>query len=313
MTALLSASGSRLAVGRRRAASPIRKGNARFARLLLLPATFYLLLLVGVPLVKLVRDSVTSDSGTGFVGLHNYRAALESPEVQAAFGRTWLYIAGVVSAEFALGITVALLFYWLGNSARWVRTAFLYPLMIAPVVAGIMWRFLLIDNYGIVNQLLADAHILSSPDAFSWLSDPHHSLIAVMLPDIWLTTSFVALVVFGALQTVSPEIMDAARVDGASGLRLVWSILLPLIRPVLAVALIIRGVDASQAFATIALETNGGPDSSSETLSLTIYRAAVRYSQPGLGGAMAVMFVLLLLGFAGFAAWLLWRPTGEKA
>jgi len=280
--------------------------------LLLLPATVYILLFVGGPLVRLVRDSFRNNAGTRYVGFANYRFALESSDIRAAFVRTCIYIVGVVSVEFILGVTVALLFYWLGDRSRWVRTIFLYPLMIAPVVAGLMWRFLLIDNYGIVNQLLTDLHIISSPDAFSWLSDTKYSLMSVMLPDIWLTTPFVTLVVFGALQTVSPEVMEAARMDGAGVVRTAWSVLLPIVRPVLAVALVIRGVDASQAFATIAVQTGGGPQSSSETLSLTIYRAIVRYSEPGTGGAMAVMFMLLLIIAAGIAAGLLWRPGRDR-
>jgi multiple sugar transport system permease protein len=287
-------------------------GERRFTVLLLLPSLIYLALFIGAPLIRLVQNSFLDDTSGDFVGFANYARALGSDEVRAAFGRTLIYIVGVVAAEFILGITVALLFYWLGNQARVIRTVFLYPLMIAPVVAGIMWRFMLIDNYGIVNQLLANLHIIPSPDAFSWLSDTKHSLIAVMLPDVWLTTSFVALVVFGAVQTVSPEVLDAAKIDGAGTFRVAWYVLLPIIRPVVAAAFVIRGVDASQAFATIALETNGGPDSSSETLSLTIYRAAVRYSEPGYGGAMAVMFMILLVVAAGFAAYLLWRPNGDK-
>jgi multiple sugar transport system permease protein len=286
-------------------------GGRRFSALLLLPSLAYLALFIGAPLVRLVQGSMMSDDGTHFVGLDNYVRAVVSDDVRAAFGRTCIYIVGVVSAEFVLGIIVALLFYWLGNRARFVRTIFLYPLMIAPVVAGIMWRFMLIDNYGIVNQLLAQLHVIPDPNAFSWLSDTRHSLIAVMLPDVWLTTSFVALVVFGALQTVSPEVLDAAKIDGAGMVRLAWNVLLPIIRPVIAAAFVIRGVDASQAFATIALETNGGPDSSSETLSLTIYRAAVRFSEPGFGGAMAIMFMILLIGAAGGAAWALWRPRSN--
>ncbi len=281
------------------------------------PAAVFLAVFVAWPLVRLVRGSLyDSDplAGTSrFVGLGNYTKAWHDQEFTGAVGRTAAYTVFVVALEFGLGLASALVFNALGRRARVLRTAFLYPLMIAPIVAGLLWRFLLIDNFGIVNHLLTGAHLLSGPNAISWLSDTRVVLFSVAIPDIWLTTSFMSLVLFAGLQNIPAEITEAARIDGAGPVQLLGRILLPLLRPVIAVALIVRGIDAARAFDTIVIQTNGGPQSASETLSLLIYNTMVRYTEPGLASAMSVMYVVVLLVVAVVAMTTIWRPGRERS
>jgi multiple sugar transport system permease protein len=183
--------------------------------------------------------------------------------------------------------------------------------MIAPVVAGLLWRFLLIDNFGIVNQLLYEAGILSSPDQIQWLSDPNIALFSVALPDIWLTTSFITLVLFAGLQNVPGDVIEAARIDGARYPRILFSIIIPLLRPVIAVALIVRGIDAARAFDIILIQTDGGPQGSTTTLSLLIYRTMTRFGDPGLASAMGTVYLIVMLAVAIAAIMLIWRPGGS--
>ena len=310
-----------LAIRGARAGQSARLGSGRrlsdngYATLLVTPAALVLLALVGWPLVKLVIDSFYAGSnltgGRRFAGLDNYAEALTSPAIQAAAGRTVAYTVMVVAAELALGLAVALLFHALGSRSRLLQTLFLYPLMIAPVVAGLLWRFLLIDNVGILNELLARVGLLSSPGAVSWLSDPDIVLYSVAIPDVWLTTSFMALVLYAGLQSIPPEVYEAARIDGASGLRMLASITVPLLRPVIAVALIIRGVDAARAFDVILVMTDGGPPSASETVSLTIYRTMVSYDDPGTASATSVLFMAVMMVVALIAVLKIWRPAKE--
>ncbi len=159
-----------------------------------------------------------------------------------------------------LGLGAALLFSMLGTRSAVFRTVFLYPLMIAPVVAGLLWRFLLIDNFGIVNELLSRVGLMSSADPIGWLSNPDIALFSVAMPDIWLTTSFMTLILFAGLQNIPGDVIEAARIDGASSVSMLFRIILPLLRPVIAVALIVRGVDAAKAFDIILIQTNGGPE-----------------------------------------------------
>ncbi|MGN9812796.1 carbohydrate ABC transporter permease [Micromonospora sp. BQ11] len=290
--------------------------DAGYATLLAAPAVVVLLALVGWPLVKLAVDSLYTGSGLGdgrsFAGLDNYVTALTDPAIRAAAGRTLAYTVIVVTAELVLGLAVALLFHRLGPRARILQTLFLYPLMIAPVVAGLLWRFLMIDNVGIVNELLARVGILDNPGDVSWLSDPDLVLLSVALPDIWLTTSFMTLVLYAGLQAIPPDLYEAARLDGARGLRLLVSVTLPLLRPVIAVALIIRGVDAARAFDVILIQTDGGPQSASETLSLTIYKTMVSYNDPGTAAATSTLFMIVMMVVAMVAVLTIWRPGRES-
>jgi multiple sugar transport system permease protein len=280
--------------------------------LLMLPAALFMAVFIAWPLYRLGHDSLfKSDplAGTNlYVGLGNFRSALRSPEFRGAAERTAIYTVFVVLAELLLGLATALLFNALGRRSAPLRTLFLYPLMIAPLVAGLLWRYLLIDNFGIVNELLARVGILSSPDDVSWLSDTHLVLFSVAVPDIWLTTSFMSLVLFAGLQNISPELLEAARIDGANGLQRLWFVILPLLRPVIAVAVIVRGIDAARAFDVIVIQTNGGPQEKSTTLSLLIYNTMVRFGEPGLASAMSILYLLALLAVAAVALLTIWRP-----
>ncbi|MCP2636073.1 sugar ABC transporter permease [Microbacterium sp. HD4P20] len=279
----------------------------------MLPAALFLGAFVVWPLVRFVYDSffeISPFAGAPrtFVGFDNYFTAFASEAFQNASVRTSVYTLIVVAAEFTLGLAVALLFSALGHRSTVFRTLFMYPLMIAPVVAGLLWRFLLIDNFGIINELLFRAGLISSPDQIQWLSDPNIALFSVAIPDIWLTTSFITLVLFAGLQNIPGEVIEAARIDGARYPRLLFSIIIPLLRPVIAVALIVRGIDAARAFDIILIQTDGGPQGSTTTLSLLIYRTMTRFGDPGLASAMGTVYLIVMLVVAVAAIMLIWRP-----
>lgn len=295
-----------------------RLNDSRFALLMMTPAALFMLAFVAWPLIKLVLDSFFEISPIAggprtFVGLDNYIEVLGSSSFQAASARTLGYTALVVSFEFVLGLAAALLFNSLGDRSRLLRTAFLYPLMIAPIVAGLLWRFLLIDNVGIVNELLFRLGILDNRNDIGWLSDSTIALFSVALPDIWLTTSFMTLVLFAGLQNIPGDVIEAARIDGAGPVSILFRIILPLLRPVIAVALVVRGVDAAKAFDIILIQTGGGPQNSTETLSLLIYQTMVRFGEPGTASAMGTLYLLAMLAVAVVAVGMIWRPGERQA
>ncbi|CAM2878276.1 carbohydrate ABC transporter permease [Actinomyces slackii] len=289
--------------------------DRQFATLLMVPATVFLIAFVGLPLLSFIRDSFFDiDPVTGertFVALENYSKAIGGSAFRDAAWRTAVYTAIVVFFEFCLGLAVALLFSLIGNSSRVFRTIFLYPLMIAPVVAGLLWRFLLIDNFGIVNELLSRVGILDSASDIAWLSDPDIALFSVAIPDIWLTTSFMTLVLFAGLQNIPGDVIEAARIDGARAPTILFRIIIPLLRPVIAVALIIRGIDAARAFDVILIQTNGGPQNSSEVMSMLIYRTMVRFGDPGLASAMSTLYLIVMMVVASIAVLAIWKPGSE--
>jgi multiple sugar transport system permease protein len=288
-----------------------------FALAMMAPAALFLGVFVAWPLLHLIVDSFFDISPIAggprtFVGFDNYREALQSDTFTSAATRTVVYTLLVVSAEFLLGLAAALLFSLLGQRSSVFRTYFLYPLMIAPVVAGLLWRFLLLDNIGIVNELLSRLGLGSSESAIGWLSNPNIVLFSVAIPDVWLTTSFMTLVLFAGLQNIPAELIEAARMDGAGAWRMLTRIILPLLRPVIAVALVVRGIDAAKAFDIILIQTKGGPDNASQTLSLLIYQTMIRFRDPGLASAMATMYLVAMLGVAMVAIWFIWRPGTEQ-
>lgn len=294
----------------------MRLTDRRFAALLMVPAALFLAAFVAWPIVRLVMNSFYDISPIAggprtFVGLGNYTTALGSAGFRSSALRTVAYTVLVVSAEFVLGLATALLFSAIGRRSTVFRTIFMYPLMIAPVVAGLLWRFLLIDNSGIVNALLARVGILHSASDIGWLSNSRIVLFSVAIPDIWLTTAFMALVLFAGLQNISGDIIEAARLDGARGWKLLTRIIVPLLRPVIAVTLIVRGIDAAKAFDIIVIQTGGGPENASQTLSLLIYRTMVRFGEPGLASAMATMYLLVMLAVAVAAVVTIWRPGAD--
>ncbi|MHA6669844.1 carbohydrate ABC transporter permease [Homoserinimonas sp. A447] len=295
----------------------MRITDRRFALLLMAPAALFLAAFVLWPLIRFVSNgffdiSPIAGGPRDFVGFDNFVDAFTSTAFQGAAFRTLLYTLIVVTLEFTIGLGVALIFASLGSRSSVFRTIFMYPLMIAPVVAGLLWRFLLIDNFGIINELFRQVGILQSTSQIGWLSDPNIALFSVALPDVWLTTSFITLVLFAGLQNVPGDIIEAAKLDGARFPTLLFRIIIPLLRPVIAVALIVRGIDAARAFDIILIQTNGGPQESTTTLSLLIYRTMTRYGDPGLASAMGTIYLIAMLAVASVAIFAIWRPGADR-
>ncbi len=291
----------------------MKVSDRNYVLLLLAPAALFLAVFVAYPLVMLVWNSLHEvellhPAERVFIGLSNYADALTSERVLGSAWRTLVYSVIALSAEFFLGFAVALLFNAFGKRSELARAIFIFPLMIPPIVAGLLWRYMLIDNFGIVNWILTWIGLLDSPSQIAWLSDTRIVLFSVALPDIWLTTSFVALVVYTGLQNIPPELIEAAKIDGANAVQSFWNVTLPLLRPVIAVVLIIRGIDVARAFDVIWIQTEGGPQFASEVLSMHIYRTMIRYGDMGLASAVAVLFLIALLIVSVTAFFSVWRP-----
>ena len=290
-----------------------RMSDKTFVLLLVAPASLFFLVFVVYPVGLLVFQSfqnvslLAPDKGT-FAGLDNYGQALTSPTVLNSAWLTLLYTIVTLSAEFLLGLAAALLFNTLGTKSALARTVFLFPLMVAPIVAGLLWKFMLASSFGIVNWALSSIGIISSPQDIPWLSNPSISLYSVALPDIWLTTCFISLVLYTGLQNIPGEVIEAARIDGANPLQLFWRVTLPLLRPVIAVALIIRGLDAARTFDAVWIMTQGGPQHGSEVLSLYVYLDMIRYGRLGEAAAVATLFLIALMALSMSAYYLIWRP-----
>jgi multiple sugar transport system permease protein len=288
----------------------------RFVLLMLMPAALFLGLLVAYPVALLVYNSffdvtLINPSGRVWVGLDNYADALTSKRIMESAIRTIQYAMFALLFEFIFGFGAALLFSAIADRSRWHRTIFALPLMISPIVAGLLWRFLLVGDIGILNHGLTALGIIPDPGAVRWLSDTDIVIYSVSFADIWLTTSFVALVSYAGLTNIPKDLIEAARIDGANALKRFWHVTLPLMRPVIAVVVIVRGIDALKTFDLIWIQTQGGPRQSSEVLSMNIYQRMVRYGDLGEASAVATLFLLFMVGLAGLAYWKIWRPSHD--
>jgi multiple sugar transport system permease protein len=288
--------------------------QTRFPLLMMAPAMLFLGILVAYPVLLLVYNSLFEvdllrPNERLWLGLGNYLEVLTSPRIGESALRTLRYTAFALFFELVFGFMAALLFNALGERSRWHRTVFALPLMVSPIVAGLLWRFLLADQIGIVNYALAALGIIDDPAAISWLGDADIVLYAVAFPDIWLTTSFVALVVFAGLQNIPRDLLEAAKIDGANAVQRFVGITLPLLRPVIAVVLIVRGVDAAKTFDLIWIQTEGGPRFQSEVLSMNIYQRMIRYGDVGEASASATLFLVVMIVLAALAYRFIWSRS----
>ncbi len=289
-------------------------GEDRFVLYMLAPAVAILGLLVAYPVGLLVFDSFFKvDTITPhireWVGLGNYADALTSKRIAESALRTIQYSVFALFFEFTFGFGAALLFSAMAGESRWHRTIFALPLMVPPIVAGLLWRFLLAGNIGILNYGLAGLGLIDDPDQIAWLSNEDIVIYSVSFADIWLTTSFVALVSYAGLTNIPKDLLEAARIDGANAFRRFWHVTLPLMRPVIAVIVIVRGVDAAKTFDLIWIQTQGGPRHASEVFSMNIYQRMVRFGDLGEASASGTLFLIVMMLLAAVAYWKIWRPA----
>lgn len=283
--------------------------------LFFLPGAIFMGAFLIYPIITLVADSFFEVGITGdktFVGLENYIRAFTAGGFLKQLKNTLLYIVIAVSIETAIGLLFALFFELNYKGSKIIRSLMMAPLMIAPLVAGLTWKLMMSSSFGIVNELLAKIGILSSSRDILWLADEKWSLLACCIADIWLTTPFMMLMILAGLQGLDSSMLEAAKMDGASLLQQVFSIKLPVIKPVLLTALSVRIIDAARTFDIIWAMTEGGPNSSSETLSIIIYKTLTRYNDVGYASAMAVVFIAVLVIFTLVFMQSLWNPKKKN-
>ena len=283
--------------------------------LFFLPGAIFMGAFLIYPIITMVADSFFEVGITGdktFVGLENYIRAFTAGGFLKQLKNTLLYIVIAVSIETAIGLLFALFFELNYKGSKIIRSLMMAPLMIAPLVAGLTWKLMMSSSFGIVNELLAIIGILSSSRDILWLADEKWSLLACCIADIWLTTPFMMLMILAGLQGLDSSMLEAAKMDGASLLQQVFSIKLPVIKPVLLTALSVRIIDAARTFDIIWAMTEGGPNSSSETLSIIIYKTLTRYNDVGYASAMAVVFIAVLVIFTLVFMQSLWNPKKKN-
>ena len=227
-----------------------------------------------------------------FVGLRNYGELFKSEFFWTSVAVTLKFTISVVIFEILLGLMLALLLEEKMKGLRLLRTIFILPIMIAPVVVGLTWRFLYDPSFGLINYFLGFIGI----EPQTWLSNPDLALPSVIVADIWQWTPFVFLLLLAGLQGIPRSLLEAGQVDGANYLQNLFYIKLPQIKSLIGITAVLRLIDAFRSLEVMYIMTEGGPGMSTELLSLHIYKVAFISQRLGLASAIAV--VLLALIFA---------------
>lgn len=247
---------------------------------------------VGFPLgyalyLSLTDYRLTSRGAPDFVGLENYLFVLTDPRMWNAFSNTAVYVIVAVALQTALGLTIALAL----QKQKWARDVtramLLAPMFITPIAVGLTFRFLLNDQLGAIPAALRSIGI--SIDFFG----PGNALVTLALIDVWQWTPFMVLLLLAGLESIPRQPMEAAKVDGASAWYTFRRVVLPLLTPVLTVAVLLRSLDALKVFEYVYATTRGGPGTETETIQYFTYQTGIQFFR--LGEASAVAFVLLAI------------------
>ena len=233
-----------------------------------------------------------------FVGLRNYFKLFNDDAFRESMFVTLKFAAVVVSVEMFLGVGLALLLDRNIRGMSVLRTLFILPMMIAPIVVGLMWRYMYHPTVGIFNKTLKSWGF----DGMPWLSDGNWAFASVVIADVWQWTPFIFILSLAALQSLPASAIEASKIDGATGWQQIIYIKLPLMLPVLIVTLLLRLIDSFKVLEVILVMTNGGPGLSTEILSLRINRTASEFRELGEAAAMSnlLLIVLLILTFTMF-------------
>ena len=265
----------------------------RLAWLLCAPAVSAMLVVTAYPILyalwlSLFRYDLRFPGERRLVGFDNYVSILTSETWWKALFNTLVITVGSVSFELILGVAFALVMHHTLVGLRVVRTALLVPYGIITVVAAMSWRFAFDPTTGFVNALLG-LH-------GAWLTERGSAFFVIIQTEIWKTTPFMALLLLAGLTLVPDDLLRAARVDGANAIQRFFKVTLPLMRPVLLVALLFRTLDAFRIFDTVFVQTRGAQGT--ETVSIIGYDALITRLNLGLGSAVSVLIFVCVLAIA---------------
>jgi multiple sugar transport system permease protein len=265
--------------------------------LMLAPVLVVVLGTIGYPALRTLALSFTNSKLTGiaknveWVGFTNYLNALTYAGFQAAIWRTAYFVLMSVGLEVILGVLIALLLDQKFYGQRFVRVLLIIPLALPTIVNAMMWRWIYHPDFGALNALLTQTHILS--DYRSWLGEPGIAMNMIILADVWKNYPIIALVTLAALKLVPKDFFEAAQIDGATMWVRFWRITYPMILPALMVGVVLRTIDAVKVFDIIYVMTRGGPADSTKTLSFLVYQEGFSNLRSGSAAAYAYLVVLI--------------------
>lgn len=291
--------------------STLRQQDARTAWLLIAPS---LLIMLGVTLWPIISTFTLSffHVPTGinqvrtFVGFANYVEMLQDQTFWETIGRTLYFTVVSVGLELVLGLAIAQLIHSRPWGWQFLRFSLIIPWAVPTIVNGAMWRWIYSADFGALNGLLFQLGLIDH--YVPWLTLPNMAMNLVIVADIWHTMPFVALVLQAALATLPEDLDEAAAVDGANAWQRFWQIRVPLLRPAILVALIVRTVDAFRVFDIVYILTSGGPAYKTLTITYLTYLNSFAFGKQGTGAALSFLISAFTIVMAFVYIRILYRP-----
>jgi multiple sugar transport system permease protein len=269
--------------------------DRKLATLFIAPALGLLLFLSIWPLIWLIRlsftdYSVTRDVPASFVGLDNYIDVITSDQTHKRLVTTLIFVVGAVGLQTILGFTIAYLISRRLRGRGALTTLFLIPMMLSPVVVGLFWKFMLDVQFGVVNSF-SDSLGLGRAE---WLTNQKLALFSLIIVDTWQWTPFIMLIALAGLTAVPKYLYEAAEIDRASEWFRFRRITLPLVWPLLLIAIMFRAIEAFRLFDLVYILTGGGPGGTTETISFQVYKIAFFGFDTGRASAYGVLIVIVV-------------------
>ncbi|MNI25100.1 Trehalose transport system permease protein SugA [compost metagenome] len=270
-----------------------------------LPAVLFVLLMMLFPIIYTVRISfyewsMSATTPPQWVGLSNYLALLKDERFWHSVGSTFYFTIVALLLEVVLGIAIAVLLSRQFRGKNLVKTVFLLPMVATPVAMGLVWMLIYEPTIGAANMMLKTLGL----KPLLWLASTEQVIPSLIIIDVWEWTPMIALIVMAGIATLPNDPYEAADVDGASAWRKFISITLPLLRPTILVAAMLRLIDVLKTFDIIYATTQGGPNFASETLNLYGYVLGFQYFKLGMASSLLVIFFALVMGLTLFMIWM---------
>jgi multiple sugar transport system permease protein len=284
------------------AASDRAVAENRLGLKLVAPAVVLMLLVTAWPMIQalylsLFRYRLTAPDDRAFVGLNNYVTVLTDQLFWRDTWNTVVIMVVTVSVELVIGFAFAMVMHRIIFARGLMRTSILIPYGIITVVSAFAWQFAFSLNNGFVNSWFSWLPWIATDT--NWFGDHWHAMFAIMVSEIWKTTPFMALLLLAGLSQVSEDMLEAAKVDGATWWQRLWKVILPNMRAAIMVAVLFRALDAYRIFDNIFVMTRGAQDT--ESISFLTYRQVIEQMQLGMGSALSVLLFLSVL----LLAWLI--------
>lgn len=263
-----------------------------------MPAVLFVLLMMVFPILYTVRISfyewsMSSTTPPKWVGLDNYIALLSDGRFWMTVKQTFVFTFGALIVQTVLGVAIAVLLHREFFGKNLVKTIFLLPMVATPVAMGLVWLLIYEPSIGAANTLLKMLGL--NPQL--WIASPTQVIPSLILMDVWMWTPMISLIVMAGLATLPTEPYEAADVDGATTWQKFWNVTLPLLRPTIIVAVMLRLIDVLKTFDIIYATTQGGPNMKSETLNIYGYTLGFQYFKLGMASSLLVIFFAIVMAF----------------